>query len=104
MSVLMEFSIFPTDQGESVSAYVGEVIRMIRESGLEYRLTPMGTVVESDELGEVLALVERAGKILEQQGCRRIYSAIKLDIRAGKSGRLEQKIRSVEERIGEVKR
>ena len=104
MSVLMEFSIFPTDQGESVSAHVGEVIRMIRDSGLEYRLTPMGTVMESEELGELLALVERAEKILQERGCRRIYSAIKLDIRPGKGGRLEQKIRSVEQRIGEVNR
>ena len=104
MSVLMEFSIFPTDQGESVSAHVGEVIRMIRDSGLEYRLTPMGTVVEAEELGDLLALVERASAILQERDCRRIYSAIKLDIRTGKSGRLEQKIRSVEQRIGGVSR
>ncbi len=103
MSVLMEFSIFPTDQGESVSAHVSEVIRMIRESGVEYRLTPMGTIIETEELSEALAVVERATAILEERNCRRIYSAVKLDIRAGKSGRLEQKIRSVEEVIGEVR-
>ncbi len=104
MSVLMEFSIFPTDKGESVSAYVGEVIRMIRDSGLEYRLTPMGTVIETEDLAAALAVVAKAGNILQAQECRRIYSAIKLDIRAGKSGRLEQKIRSVEQRIGGVSR
>ena len=104
MSVLMEFSIFPTDQGESVSAHVGEVIRMIRESGVNYRLTPMGTVIETDQLAEALALVEKAGAILQARDCRRIYSAIKLDIRVGQGARLEQKIRSVEQKIGEVRR
>jgi uncharacterized protein (TIGR00106 family) len=104
MSVLMEFSIFPTDQGESVSAHVSEVIRMIRDTGLEYRLTPMGTVIETEELGEALAVVERAAEILQQRGCRRVYSAIKLDVRAGKGARLEQKIQSVAEKIGEVSR
>jgi uncharacterized protein (TIGR00106 family) len=102
MSVLMEFSIFPTDQGESVSAHVSEVVRMIRESGVEYRLTPMGTLIETEELSDALAIVGQAAAILQQRDCRRIYSAIKLDIRAGKGARLEQKIRSVIEKIGEV--
>lgn len=104
MSVLMEFSIFPTDQGESVSAQVSEVIRMVRESGLEYRLTPMGTIVETDTVAEALGFVERAAVVLEDLGCRRVYSAIKLDIRSGQSGRMAGKIASVEERIGKVAR
>ena len=103
MSVLMEFSIFPTDRGESVSAYVSEVIAMIRESGLEYRLTPMGTIVETERLDHALKLIEQAENILTRQGCHRIYAAIKLDIRAGRDGGLKQKITSIEERIGEVK-
>ena len=70
MSVLMEFSIFPTDQGESVGAQVSEVIRMVRESGLDYRLTPMGTVVETETVAEALALVERAAAVLDDLGCR----------------------------------
>jgi uncharacterized protein (TIGR00106 family) len=100
MSVLMEFSMFPTDQGESVSAQVSEIIRMIRESGLDYRLTPMGTVVETDSVTEAMALVERAAAVLDDLGCRRIYSAIKLDIRHGRGGRMAGKIASVEGRIG----
>lgn len=103
MSVLMEFSMFPTDKGESVSSYVSEVIRMIRESGVSYRLTPMGTIIETEKLSEALAIVEQAEQVLSRQECRRIYSSIKLDIRAGKSGRMEGKIRSVEEKIGEVR-
>ena len=103
MSVLMEFSMFPTDKGESVSPYVSEVIRMIRESGVSYRLTPMGTIIETEKLSEALAIVEQAEQVLSRQECRRIYSSIKLDIRAGKSGRMEGKIRSVEEKIGEVR-
>ena len=103
MSVLMEFSMFPTDKGESVSPYVSEVIRMIRESGVSYRLTPMGTIIETEKLSEALAIVEQAEQVLSRQEGRRIYSSIKLDIRAGRSGRMEGKIRSVEEKIGEVR-
>lgn len=103
MSVLLEFSMFPTDKGESVSDYVSRVIGMIRESGLDYRLTPMGTIVEAETLEEILDLVGKAYKILEPD-CGRVYSSLKLDIRKKGSGRLEAKVRSVEEKIGVVKK
>ncbi|MBL3527425.1 MAG: MTH1187 family thiamine-binding protein [gamma proteobacterium endosymbiont of Lamellibrachia anaximandri] len=102
MSVLLEFSMFPTDRGESVSTEVSRIIRMIRESGINYRLTAMGTIIETGDIREALDLVEQAYRVLETQGCKRIYSSLKFDIRIGKDNRLEQKIRSVREKIGEV--
>ncbi len=103
MSVLLEFSMFPTDKGESVSAYVSQVIKMIDASGVSYKLTPMGTIIETGELPEALEIVERAYVVLEKQGCNRVYSSLKLDIRKGKEQRLIQKIESVKNRIGEVR-
>ena len=101
MSVLFEFSMFPTDKGESVSPYVSRIIKMIKETGLNYRLTPMGTVVEADTMPEILRVIERAYDLLEPD-CHRIYSSMKLDIRKGRDNRLEGKIKSVEDRIGKV--
>jgi len=46
MSVLLEFSMFPTDKGESISAYVSRILTLIDDSGVPYRLTPMGTIVD----------------------------------------------------------
>lgn len=103
MSVLLEFSMFPTDQGESVSAFVSQIIKMIDASGVNYRLTPMGTIIETSSMREALDIVQRAYDVLERQGCNRIYSSLKFDIRKGKEGRLEQKIDSVKAKIGEVK-
>ncbi|MES9960187.1 MAG: MTH1187 family thiamine-binding protein [Sedimenticola sp.] len=102
MSVLLEFSMFPTDKGESVSAYVSQVIRMIRDSGASYQLTPMGTIIESDTLEEAMAIVQRAYTILDEAGCNRVYSSLKLDIRKGKGDRLKGKLASVRDKIGEV--
>jgi uncharacterized protein YqgV (UPF0045/DUF77 family) len=48
MSVLLDLSIFPVDRGAGVSAFVAPVIAMIRDSGHDYRLSPMGTIVETD--------------------------------------------------------
>lgn len=102
MSVLIEFSMFPTDRGESISAEVSEIIDMIRSSGHEYRLTAMGTVIETANIRAALELVEKAYQCLENSGCSRVYASIKMDIRKGKSNRMIQKIQSVENKIGEV--
>ena len=103
MSVLLEFSMFPTDKGESVSAYVSPVIKMIAATGVEYRLTAMGTLVEAPTLRQALEIVEKAYEVLEQKGCRRVYSSLKLDIRQGKENRLSGKVESVKEKIGHVR-
>ena len=103
MSVLLEFSMFPTDKGESVSAYVSQVIKMIAETGVEYRLTAMGTVVETKTLKQALEIVEKAYQVLDDQGCRRIYSSLKLDIRRDKENRLSGKVASVKAKIGDVR-
>ncbi len=99
MSVLLEFAMFPTDKGESVSEYVSRIIKIIDEGGHPYILTAMGTIIEVDELDEALDMVKKAYQQLEGD-CSRVYSTIKLDIRKGKAGRLKQKITSVERRLG----
>lgn len=99
MSVLLEFAMFPTDKGESVSAYVSRILKVIDASGLSYQLTPMGTIVEADELGQLLALVNDAYDQLEPD-CRRVYSSLKLDIRKGENGRLKKKVESIEQKVG----
>jgi uncharacterized protein (TIGR00106 family) len=99
MSVLVEFAMFPTDKGESVSQYVSRIIKMIDESGVPYKLTPMGTVFEVDTMEEATEIINRAYKQLEPD-CNRVYSVVKFDIRKGKKNRLVGKIKSVEEKLG----
>lgn len=101
-SVLLEFSMFPTDKGESKSEYVSHVVKLVRESGYNYQLTPMATVVELPSMSEALNLVKECYEVLENLDCNRIYSVLKFDIRKGKKDRLRTKIESIEEKIGEV--
>jgi uncharacterized protein (TIGR00106 family) len=98
MSVVLEFAIFPTDKGESKSKYVAKVISMIKQSGIPYQFTPMGTIIECESVSQGLTIVEKAYEILEED-CNRIYSTIKIDYRKGYSNRLQQKIVSVENRL-----
>jgi uncharacterized protein (TIGR00106 family) len=102
MSALVEFSMFPLDQGDSLSAHVSPLIELIRESGVAYRLTAMGTLIESEQLDTALALVASCNQLLRERGCQRIYAAIKVDYREGPVGRLQGKIESIEQKIGGV--
>ncbi len=99
LSVLLEFSMFPTSdecrEGASVSKYVSRIIDMIDTSGVAYRLTPMGTIIETDTMKEALEIIEKAYETLECD-CERVYASLKFDIRKGASHRLQQKIASVE--------
>lgn len=101
MSVIIEFAMFPTDKGESVSPYVSKVIKMISESEHTYQLTPMGTIIETETMPEALAMVQKSYDVLEPD-CDRVYASVKLDIRKGKSGRMSQKVDSIKSKIGDV--
>lgn len=101
MSVILEFAMFPTDKGESVSNYVSRLIKVIRDSATTYELTPMGTIVETETIDEALDIVKLCYKQLEPD-CNRIYSSLKFDIRKGSPGRMTQKIESIKKKIGDV--
>jgi len=101
MSVLVEFAMFPTDKGESVSEYVSRIIKMFKESNINYQLTPMGTIFEVEKIEDATNIINNAYKLLESD-CNRVYTTIKMDIRKNKSNRMKQKINSIEKKIGEI--
>lgn len=96
--VLAEFSMSPLDKGESLSTYVARSLDIIDKSGLPYQLTPMGTIVEG-EWDEVMQLVTACFQRMSQD-CNRISTSIKIDYRAGKSGRLKSKVQAVQSKVG----
>lgn len=98
MSVIMNFAMFPTDKGGSVSLYVSKVVKLIRRGGHPNQLTSMGTLVETETLQEALNVIDEAYKTLEED-CDRVYINVTIDIRKGKLGRIEDKIRSVEDKL-----
>jgi len=97
MSVIIEFSIFPMDKGESLSRDVARALKIIKESGLPYELNPMGTCVEG-EWNEVMNLVDQCFQEL-QKDSGRVYLALKADYRKGPSGRLKGKVESVKAKL-----
>jgi uncharacterized protein (TIGR00106 family) len=96
--ILLEFSMVPIGKGESISPYVARCLDIVDSSGLDYRLHAMGTIVE----GEVDQVLEVLRKCLEALAadCDRITCTAKLDYRKGQTGRLDAKVKSVEEKLG----
>lgn len=97
---LMEFSLIPLDKGASFSTYVAGTLALVDESGLSYRLNPMGTVVEG-EWEDLLHLLTRCFRALEKESDR-ISLQVKFDHRKGAKGALDKKIKSVEEKAGRI--
>ena len=96
--VLLEMSIVPMGVGDSVSQYVAECVDLVDQSGLDYELHSMGTIVEG-ELSAVLALMQSCLEKMAEHSDR-VTCAAKLDFRRGQSGRLKSKVQSVEQKLG----
>lgn len=96
--VLLEFSMFPLDRGDSLSPYVARSLEIVDRSGLDYQCHAMGTVIEG-EYDAVMNVVHDCFRRMSED-CDRIECTIKLDYRRGKTGMLKGKVASVEQKLG----
>ena len=96
--MLAEFSVTPIGVGESVSEYVAVCLKIVADSGLEYRMNPMGTVVEGG-FDEVMTVIIRCHKAV-RGSCRRVSTIIKIDDREGAEAAITSKVESVERKVG----
>lgn len=92
--VLLEFSMSPLDKGESLGKYVAKIIDVIDSSGVDYRLNPMGTVLEG-EYDQVMAVVKSCFERLKKES-NRISVSIKIDYRNIPESRIQKKIDRIE--------
>ena len=96
--ILAEFSIAPTDRGESLSAVVAEALDIVDRSGLPYRVNPMGTVLEG-EWAQVFGVIERCYQAMRAHS-QRIAISIKVDAREGSASRIDAKVDAIESHLG----
>jgi uncharacterized protein YqgV (UPF0045/DUF77 family) len=78
--VIADLQVLPrptTTDSNKPYAIVDEAIRIIQESGLKYRVGPLGTAVQG-ELNEVLALVQNMTAAMRSAGAQEIITIIKI--------------------------
>ena len=76
---------------------MARALKIVGESGLDYKLNPMGTTIEG-EWDEVMGVVSRCFEEINKD-CDRVYATVSADYRKGKSGRIESKVKSVEAKL-----
>ena len=98
--MLIEFSIVPIGSGSSIGDILAEVLELVDSSGLPYKINPMGTVVEG-EWDEVFSLIRRCHASVMNRG-ERAMTHIAIDDRKEKPDRIDQKVKSIENRLGKT--
>jgi uncharacterized protein (TIGR00106 family) len=100
MKAIVDLCVVPLGVGVSVSKYVVACERVLKEAGLETRLHACGTNIEG-EWDEVFAAIRRCHEVVHEMGAPRITSTINLGTRTDRSQSMDDKVRSVEEKLGE---
>jgi uncharacterized protein (TIGR00106 family) len=95
--MLAEFSIIPLGKDESVSSFVAKAVEIVHQSGLVYRVNPMGTVIEGN-WGEVMDLIKKCHDEIRKEA-RRVITSITIDDREIPEPRIDKKIKSLEEKL-----
>lgn len=96
--VIVEFVVVPLGE-KSLSRYVAEVIKLLERKGVKYQLTPMATIIETETVREALQIIEEAHELMFKLGAERVSTTIRIDDRRDKERHMEDKVKSVMEKV-----
>ena len=92
---VVEISCTPLGEGSGgVSKYVAGCLRLVKESGLGYQLTPMGTIIEGD-IDAIFELLRKMHESPFDAGVQRVSTLIKIDDRRDREHTMQGKLNSV---------
>ena len=98
MRVIVDLFVVPLGVGVSVSKYVATCSKILKDWNLKTSLHAYGTNIEG-EWDEVFTAIKQCHQMVHKMGAPRITTTIKLGTRIDRSQTMEDKIRSVEEKI-----
>ena len=98
MHVIVDYTVVPVGTGVSLSPYIAEVARVLLRSGLNHEMHANGTNIEG-EWDQVFAAVKRCHEVVHDMGAPRITTTIKVGTRTDRVQTMEDKLRSVREKL-----
>jgi uncharacterized protein (TIGR00106 family) len=98
MKVLIDLCLVPLGVGVSLSPYIAACQKVLAEAGLKTELHSYGTSIEGD-WDEVFAAVKRCHEVVHGMGAPRITTTIKAGTRTDREQTMEDKVRSVREKL-----
>ncbi|GAX60164.1 cytosolic protein [Candidatus Scalindua japonica] len=96
--MVVNFTIVPIGKESSLSTKVAEVLNIVSESGIDYKLHSMGTILEGD-WDEIMRLIKKCHKKILKDSDR-VLTTITIDDGKGRTGRIAGKVKSVEKKLG----
>ncbi len=98
MKVIADLCVLPIGIGVSMGAYIAACEKILNKAGLKTRLHGYGTNIEGD-WDKVMEAIKECHDTLHKMGVPRISSTIHLGTRVDRDQTIEDKIRSVEEKL-----
>ncbi len=98
MKVIADLCVVPMGVGVSVSAHVAACEKVLRDAGLTLHLHAYGTNIEGD-WDTVFAAIKKCHETVHQMGAPRITTTIKVGTRTDRDQTMQDKIRSVHEKL-----
>ena len=97
---ILEISVVPIGtKSTSVSSYVAECIKILKEEKVRYELTSMGTNIEGD-LKDLFRIAQKMHREPFKKGALRVVTTLRIDDRRDKKGTLSAKKRAVRRKLG----
>ena len=103
MKVIADLCVIPLGIGVSVSREVAACERILNEAGLKTRLHAYGTNIEG-EWDDVFAAIKRCHETIHGMGVPRISTNIRVGTRTDRDQTMDDKVRSVEDKLRGEKR
>lgn len=94
--MMVHFSIMPISDERHLSEPISKAVKVVHESGLDYRLTPMGTLIRG-EWNEVMHVIKKCHETLRKD-YDRVMTQIKIDDVKNTEQSFDDKVQSVEEK------
>src|ERR1035437_2985667 len=98
MKVIADLCIVPMGVGVSVSTYIAACEKVLKDAGLKTHLHAYGTNIEG-EWDTVFAASKKCHEVVHQMGAPRITTSIKVGTRTDRQQTMEDKVRSVEDKL-----
>jgi uncharacterized protein (TIGR00106 family) len=96
--MLLQVSVIPLGRGRSISEDIADVVKIVDASGLDYRLTPAGTIVEGS-WDQVMEVAKKCHLEMRKK-TERVITLLEVDDYANRTGRLSASVASIERKLG----
>ena len=98
MKVIADLCVVPIGVGVSLGSYIAVCEKILTKAGLKTMMHGYGTNVEG-EWDQVMQAIRECHETLHEMGVPRISSTIRLGTRVDREQTIEDKIRSVQEKL-----